>query len=330
MKELLEKLLLYKSLSREEAKSCLLEIGHGNVNAAQMSAFMTVYMMRSIKVEELAGFRDAMLEMCLSVDLSEFDPIDMCGTGGDGKDTFNISTCASFVVAGAGIAVAKHGNYGVSSAVGSSTLMEHVGYTFTNNADVLKRQLDKAGICMLHAPLFHPAMKHVGPVRKELGLRTFFNMLGPTANPASPKRQLTGVFNLELARLYTYLFQEIKKQFVVIHSLDVYDEISLTAPVKILSNMKEQVYSPEQLGFSSIKPEQILNGGSVEASASIFTQVLENKATEAQRNVVLANAGMAIWCALPQQSLDHCMAMAKESLESGKALASFKTLLATQ
>jgi anthranilate phosphoribosyltransferase len=330
MKAVLEKLMQYKSLSREEAKAALLSIGKGEVNAAQMTAFITVFQMRSIRVEELAGFRDAMLEMCISVDLSEFDPIDMCGTGGDGKDTFNISTCSAFVVAGAGINVAKHGNYGVSSSVGSSTIMEHFGYKFTNDRDILRKQLEKSGLCILHAPLFHPAMKNVGPIRRELGLRTFFNMVGPISNPAFPKRQITGVFSLDLARLYAYLFQEIKKQYVVIHSLDVYDEVSLTAPVKVLSNMKEQVFSPEQLGFSTIQADKILNGGSVEASAKIFTSILENSATKEQTDVVIANSGLSIWCALPTHSIETCMALAKESLTSGKALRSFKNLMATQ
>lgn len=330
MKAFLERLIQYKTLTREEAKSAVLAISKGEVNAAQMAVFMSVYMMRSIRVEELAGFRDAMLDLCVAIDLKEFDPIDMCGTGGDGKDTFNISTCSSFVVAAAGVNVAKHGNYGVSSAVGSSTIMEHFGYKFTNDRDTLRRQLEKTGLCMLHAPLFHPAMKNVGPVRRELGLKTFFNILGPTINPCFPTRQITGVFSLELARLYAYLFQEIKKQYIVIHSLDVYDEVSLTSPVKVLSNMREQLYTPEQLGFPTIRQDEILNGGSVDASAKIFMSVLENKATKAQSDVVLANSGLSIWCARPEQTIEDSVAQAREAIVSGKALKVFKTLMEMQ
>lgn len=233
MKQILSYLLEHKTLSKEEAKSTLLRIGRGEINPGQIAAFMTVYMMRSITVQELEGFRDSMLELCLPIDMKEFDPIDLCGTGGDGKDTFNVSTCASFVVAGAGVKVSKHGNYGVSSSVGSSTIMEHFGYKFTNDKDILRKQMEECGICFMHAPLFHPAMKNVGPIRKELGLKTFFNMLGPMINPAFPKKQMVGVFSLELARLYGYLYQQSKKDFMIVHSLDGYDEISLTCAFKI-------------------------------------------------------------------------------------------------
>ncbi|MCS6824894.1 MAG: anthranilate phosphoribosyltransferase, partial [Cytophagaceae bacterium] len=208
MKQVLSYLHEHKSLSYEQAKEVLIRIGKGEVNSAHISAFISVYLMRSITLDELCGFRDALLELCVPADLKEFDPMDVCGTGGDGKDTFNISTCASFVVAASGIAVAKHGNHGVSSSVGSSTIMEYFGYKFTNDIDVLKKQLEHCNICFMHAPLFHPAMKHVAPIRKELGLKTFFNMLGPLVNPATPQTQMSGVFSLELLRLYGYLFQQ--------------------------------------------------------------------------------------------------------------------------
>lgn len=327
MKQTISYLLEHKTLSKEEAKAALLRIAQGEVNASQMAVFMSIFMMRSITVKELEGFRDSMLELCLPVDLKDFDPIDLCGTGGDGKDTFNISTCASFVVAGAGVNVAKHGNYGVSSSVGSSTVMEHFGYKFSNDIGVLKKQLDASGICFMHAPLFHPAMKHVAPIRKELGLKTFFNMLGPMINPALPKKQMVGVFSLELARLYGYLYQQTDKNFMVVHSLDGYDEISLTGDFKLISNKREQLLSPESIGFKRYQQEQLSGGATLEDSAKIFTNVLENKATEAQKQVVLANAGLAISCAKPQWSIADAIAAAAESMESGKALMGFKKLI---
>ena len=235
MKEILDHLINYRSLDRERSKEVLTNLARGTYNQSQVAAFLTVYMMRTITVEELAGFREAMLELCLFTDLSEFEAMDLCGTGGDGKDTFNISTLSSFVVAGAGQNVVKHGNNGVSSVCGSSNVLQQLGYEFTNDRDKLRRNLEDAGICFLHAPLFHPAMKNVAPIRKELGMKTFFNMLGPLVNPTFPKKQLIGVFNLELARLYGYLLQEAKSDFAVVHGLDGYDEISLTGPFKVIS-----------------------------------------------------------------------------------------------
>ena len=328
MKQILSYLLDYKTLSREEAKTALLRIAKGEVNASQIATFMSIYMMRSIAVQELEGFRDSMLELCLPMDMSEFDPIDLCGTGGDGKDTFNISTCSSFVVAGAGVKVAKHGNYGVSSLVGSSTVMEHFGYKFTNDKDILKKQMEDCGICFMHAPLFHPAMKHVAPIRKEMGLKTFFNMLGPMINPAFPKKQMVGVFSLELARLYGYLYQLTDKNFMIVHSLDGYDEISLTGSFKMISNKKDQVLEPENIGFKRYKQEELFGGATLADSAKIFTNVLENKGTEPQKQVVLANAGMGIWCAKPHLKVEEAIAEATESMESGKALKVFKKLIA--
>ena len=238
MKEILNHLFDHKTLSKETSRQVFLDITQGLANPSQIAAFLTVFMMRSITVEELEGFRDAMLELCIATDLSQYNPIDLCGTGGDGKDTFNISTIASFVVAGAGVKVAKHGNYGVSSLCGSSNIMEHFGYKFTNDKDILKRQIEEAGICIMHAPLFHPAMKQVAPIRKDLAVKTFFNMLGPMVNPAFPKNQLVGVFSLELARLYGYLYQKSGKNFVILHTMDGCDEISLTSPFKMISNKK--------------------------------------------------------------------------------------------
>lgn len=327
MKEVLNHLFEHKTLPKETAREVLTEIAQGKVNNSQIAAFLTVFMMRSITVEELEGFRDAMLELCVATDLSEYNPIDLCGTGGDGKDTFNISTIASFIVAGAGVKVAKHGNYGVSSTCGSSNIMEHFGYRFTNNKDILKKQIEEAGICIMHAPLFHPAMKHVAPIRKDLAVKTFFNMLGPMVNPAFPQNQLVGVFSLELARLYGYLYQKTGKHFVILHSLDGYDEVSLTGPFKIISNKYEQLLEPQSLGFDKITPDLLSSGANIEDSAKIFKNVLNNQATSAQKQAVLANAGLAIFCACPNMDIESSIAMAKESLESGKALQSFKKLL---
>ncbi len=327
MKDILNHLLAYKTLTKEEAKAVLVDIGQGKYTSVQIAAFLTVYMMRSITVSELEGFRDAMLELCVAIDVTDFDPMDVCGTGGDGKDTFNISTLSAFVIAGAGQAVVKHGNYGVSSICGSSTVMEYLGYQFTNDTDKLRQSLDKANICFLHAPLFHPAMKNVAPVRKELGVKTFFNMLGPMVNPAFPKKQMVGVFSLELARLYAYLYQQTDKQFAIVHALDGYDEVSLTGDFKVIGNKAERVLSPGDLQLKTLEAHQILGGNSVEESARIFMEVLENRATEPQKQAVLANAALALHTAKPELSLTDAVGTACESLESGKALKSFQALV---
>jgi anthranilate phosphoribosyltransferase len=328
MKAILNELIDHRSLTKETARQVLIELASGKYNPSQTTAFMTVYMMRSITVEELQGFRDAMLELCIRADFDQ-PVMDVCGTGGDGKNTFNMSTLSSFVVAAAGQPVAKHGNYGVSSACGSSNVLEHFGYKFTNDIDVLKRCLDHANICFMHAPLFHPAMKNVAPIRKDLGVKTFFNMLGPMVNPAFPKRQLVGVFSLELARQYGYLYQNTSKSFLILHSLDGYDEVSLTGPVKYFYNDGEKMIEPSDLGLPSVTYDQIKGGQTVEESARIFMNVLENKATDAQKNAVIANAAMALYAANRKEGLLNAAAKAREALESGKALKSFKTLIET-
>ncbi len=327
MKQLLNRLINQESISSEEAKKVLVNISNGMYNQSQIASFLTVYMMRSITLEELKGFRDALLELCISIDLSEFNAIDLCGTGGDGKDTFNISTLSSFVTAGAGVNVSKHGNYGVSSACGSSNVMEYLGIKFSNDANFLKRSIDKAGICVLHAPLFHPAMKNVAPIRRELGVKTFFNMLGPMVNPAFPKNQMVGVFNLELLRLYGYLYQNTDKNYSIVHALDGYDEISLTGKTKVISNHAETLFSPEDLGVEQIKQDDIFGGNTVEDAAKIFVNVISGKGSTAQNNVVCANAGLAIATSL---QIEHKQGfeLAKQSLLSGKAKHSLETLIA--
>lgn len=325
MKETLNKLINHEILPKEEAKQILVNIAKGDYNTSQIAAFLTVYMMRSITIEELEGFRDALLELCLAVDLSDYDPIDLCGTGGDGKDTFNISTLASFVTAGAGVKVTKHGNYGVSSKCGSSNVMEFLGIKFSNEADFLKKSIEEAGICVLHAPLFHPAMKNVAPIRRELAVKTFFNMLGPMVNPAFPKNQMVGVFNLELARMYGYLYQNTDKKFTVLHALDGYDEISLTGDTKTISNNSESMLTPADFGVTKISQSEITGGEDIAASAQIFLNVLNGKGTEAQNNVVCANAGVAIATVesiTPKAGFEK----AKEALLGGKGLEALKKL----
>ncbi|WMI65975.1 anthranilate phosphoribosyltransferase [Aestuariibaculum sp. YM273] len=327
MKDILNRLINHESISTEEAKQVLVNISKGDYNQSQIAAFLTVYMMRSITLDELKGFRDALLELCIPIDLKDFNAIDLCGTGGDGKNTFNISTLASFVTAGAGVNVAKHGNYGVSSACGSSNVMEYLGIKFSNDEDFLKKCIDQAGICVLHAPLFHPAMKNVAPIRRELGVKTFFNMLGPMVNPSFPKNQMVGVFNLELLRLYGYLYQNTDKNYSVVHALDGYDEISLTGGTKVISNNKETMFAPEDLGINQITQQSIYGGDTIEEAAKIFVNVINGNGTEQQNNVVCANAGLAI-ATTKQISHKEGFELAKESLFSGKAKASLDKLVA--
>lgn len=325
MKELLNRLINHEVLSSEDAKQVLVNIAEGEYNTSQIAAFLTVYMMRSITIDELQGFRDALLELCHDVNMSEYEPIDLCGTGGDGKDTFNISTLASFVTAGAGIKVTKHGNYGVSSTCGSSNVLEHLGIGFSNDKDVLEKCLDQAGICILHAPLFHPAMKNVAPIRRELAVKTFFNMLGPMVNPAFPKYQMVGVFNLELARMYGYLYQKSDKTYSILHGLDGYDEIALTGQTKVITRKAETVLQPGDFGLAAIEAKAISGGSTVADSARIFANVLEGKSSDEQRDVVCANAGIAI-ATVTDCSPAEGYERARESLDSGKAKAVFSSL----
>lgn len=325
MKTILNRLINHEMLSKEEAKNVLVNISNGSYNPSQIASFLTVYMMRSISIDELDGFREALLELCIRVDLSDYNTIDLCGTGGDGKDTFNISTLASFVSAGAGIKVAKHGNYGVSSISGSSNVMESLGIKFSKDNDFLKKCIDQAGICILHAPLFHPAMKNVGPIRKELGVKTFFNMLGPMVNPSFPKNQLVGVYNLELARKYAYLYQNTDKNFTILNSLDGYDEISLTCPSKFISNTQEGVLNPIDFGVRQLLQSEIEGGKTIEESTAMFMNIISGKGTEAQNNVVCANAAMSISTANGSSPLESFQ-LAKESLLSRKGLAALNKL----
>ena len=319
MKNILNRLINHEILSKNEAKEVLVNISSGSYNASQIASFMTVYMMRSITIEELAGFREALLELCIPIDFSAYNTIDLCGTGGDGKDTFNISTLASFIVAGAGIKVAKHGNYGVSSISGSSNVMEKVGVKFTSNIDFLQKSIEKTNIAILHAPHFHPAMKNVGPIRKELGVKTFFNMLGPMVNPSFPKNQMVGVFSLELARMYAYLYQNTSTNYSILYGLNGFDEVSLSDDVKIISNATEQILKPSDFKLPECQLATIKGGTTIDESAKIFYDVISGKGTTAQNNVVCANAAVAIQT-VEKSNYDEALAKAQESLASGKAL----------
>lgn len=327
MKTLLNRLYLREILSKEEAKTVLYEISDGAYNLAQVTSFISSYCSRVITVDELDGFREAMLDLCVKVAIEEENVIDVCGTGGDGKDTFNISTLSAFVLAGAGYKVAKHGNYGVSSGCGSSNVMEYLGYEFTNNTSILKKQLAQSNICFFHAPLFHPAMKFVAPIRKELGVRTFFNMLGPLINPAQPNCQSVGVFSLELARLYAYLYQRTDKKFSILYDIAGYDEISLTNKLKVYDKIGEHLLSPEDLGFIPLNASALKGGKDVAESAQIFLSVLKNQATSSQRSAVVANAAIAIRTIDSAKSIEESNAIALHSIESGQALTKFKQLL---
>jgi anthranilate phosphoribosyltransferase len=330
MKKILQYLFEHKTLTREAAKDVLVNIGKTVYNEHEVTAFMTVYLMRSITIEELQGFRDALLELCVPVQLGNWETVDIVGTGGDGKDSFNISTLSCFIVAGAGQKVTKHGNYGASSISGASNVMEQLGYRFKNNSDQLNREVEEANICFLHAPLFHPALKTVGPIRKNLGMRTFFNMLGPMVNPANPAYQLVGVFSLEMARVYNYLLQQTGKAFTIIHSLDGYDEISLTNDTKVITNKGEQILTPEQLGKRMVSAADIAGGKTVEESAQLFAAIIKGEGTWAQNAVVLANAAMALHCTGKYASYDNAYQAAVDSLESGKANACLQKLIAIQ
>ena len=327
MKHVLNRLINHETISAEEAKQILINISKGDYNQSQIAAFLTIFMMRTVTLEELRGFRDALLELCIPVDLAAYNPIDLCGTGGDGKDTFNISTLSSFVTAGAGVPVAKHGNYGVSSACGSSNVLESLGVKFSNDIDFLERAIATTGICVLHAPLFHPAMKNVAPIRRELGVKTFFNMLGPMVNPAFPKNQMVGVFSLELLRLYNYLYQDSNKNYSIVHDLGGYDEISLTNTVKIVSNDSEVLFSAEDLDLQNNTQEAIFGGNTVADASKIFKTIISGNGTEAQNNVVCTNAGLAISTA-KKISHKEGYELAKESLFSGKANVCLTKLIA--
>jgi len=330
MKELLTYLFDNNILTKQEAKNALLQVGQGKYSDPEIASFLTVYMMRPIHADELSGFREALLDLCIPVDLTEYSTIDVCGTGGDEKNTFNISTLCSFILAGADIKVAKHGNYGVSSSCGSSNILEYLGYKFSNDNNKIRKEIEDANISYLHAPLFHPSMKYVGPVRKSLKLKTFFNLLGPMVNPAKPQNQIIGVFSEEVLELYHGVYSKSGTNYFILYSLDGYDEISLTGNFRALSQSEDKIYTPENIGLPRTIPEELFGGNTVEEAAKIFTDILEGNGTEAQNSVVIANSGFAIKCVNPDESIEACIQTAKESLQSKKALNAMKKLIAIQ
>lgn len=327
MKELLKRLFNHEELSREEACQLLQDITAGRYNEIQIASLLTVFQMRGIKVEELIGFRNALLSTRIPVDLSAYHSIDIVGTGGDGKNTFNISTCACFIVAGAGYPVAKHGNYGATSISGASNVMECYGIRFTNEQDKLLRSMEKCGMVYMHAPLFNPAMKTVAPVRKAMEVRTLFNLLGPLVNPCLPAYQLLGVADLTQMRLYTNTLQRLGVGFAVVNNLDGYDEISLTDEFKVMTNRYETIYKPSELGFDIVRQEELFGGNTPQEAARIFDNVLHNCATKAQTECVLINASFAIQAMEPLKPIEECVAIARESLQSGKALRTLKKFI---
>lgn len=324
MKEVLTRLYNHEELTREEAKELMLNMTKGMYNDSQIASLLTVFQMRGIKVDEIIGFREGLLTTRVPIDLSAYKPIDIVGTGGDGKNTFNISTCACFVVAGAGYHVAKHGNYGASSVSGASNVMEQHGVKFTNDSDKLIRSMEECNMVYMHAQLFNTGMKCVGPVRKALQVRTIFNLLGPLVNPCLPTYQLLGVPDLTQMRLYTNVLKKLGIGFAVVNSLDGYDEISLTSEFKVMTNTYESIYNPAELGFAPAKAEDLYGGGTLEEAAKIFDSVLENRATRTQTECVIANAAFGIHAMDPDKSVEECIAIARESLESGKALQTLK------
>lgn len=327
MRALLNKLLERKALTREEAKALLNHITSGEVNDAQIVAAITCMMMRNVSSEELTGFREALLDQAIIPNLDASNAIDVCGTGGDSKNTFNISTLAAIVIAAAGYKVIKHGNYGVSSFCGSSTILEAFGYEFTADSDRLQHQLEQEGICFLHAPLFHPCLKRVAGIRKDLGIRTFFNFLGPLVNPVQPAYQLTGVYNLNIARMYQEILSKGRKGFKVVHSIDGYDEVSLTDRFKVWSMGEEETIYPDQIGQAYVKEEDLFGGECIEESMDFFLDILSGRGTEIQQRVVQVNAALGIQCFHPEKSFDTCYQEAEEALHSGKAFEKFKNVI---
>lgn len=327
MKKLISKLIEHQKLSFEESKDLIYKIAYNEANEAQMAAILTAYVMRHITIDEISGFRCALLELAQTVNLNDGDVMDLCGTGGDGKNTFNISTLSSFVVAAAGVPVAKHGNYGVSSVSGSSNVMEMLGYRFSNSASKLNEELKNTGITFLHAPLFHPALKAVAPIRQQLGIKTFFNLMGPLVNPSNPTYQLCGVYNAEVGRIYSYLLQSQDKKFNVVYSLDGYDEVSLTSPIKVFSTKGESLLNFQNYGLQNVNPYEIEGGKTLESSARIFIEILQGKGSPSQNRVIVANSALALKCYYEDKSLSTCIELAKEMLESGKAFNTFKNLI---
>lgn len=325
MKEVLNKMLNHEELSRTETRDIIVGITKDEFPTEQITALLTGLQMRGVTVDELLGFRDGILATGVKAILDCNKYIDVVGTGGDRKNTFNISTTSCFVIAGAGYKVAKHGNYAATSVSGASNVIHHHGVKFTADIDKLNRSINEAGIVYLHAQLFASAMKFVGPIRKALQFPTVFNLLGPLVNPSQPKAQLLGVANLDQMRLYRQVYQKLGIDYGIVNSIDGYDEISLTGDFKVATNNYERVFSPADLGFVPATPEELVGGANEDEAAEIFDAVLENRALPAQKNVVLANAAFGIQVMEKgKKSIEECVEIARESIDSGKALATFR------
>ncbi len=330
MKEVLQYLFDKNVLTKESAKEVLLNIGQGKYSEHEVASFLTVFMMRKILPQELAGFREALLDLCVKIDLSDFKTIDVCGTGGDEKHTFNISTLSAFILAGAGIKVVKHGNYAVSSSSGSSNILEYFGYKFSNEQNKLRKEVDKANICYMHAPLFHPAMKFVGPIRRSLKLKTFFNLMGPMINPCRPNTQVMGVYSGEVIDLCNQVFKEAGINYYILYSVDGYDEISLTGNYRVVSAASDQILSPESVGMKKLQPEEIIGGKTVDEAAKIFSDLLDGKGSQARQDVAVINAAYAMNCYSPEKNLPECIELCRESLLCGKAKKALSKLISMQ
>lgn len=326
MKTLFEKLYNDQTLSKQEAYELIVNIKEEKFNSTQLVAIMTFFNNRSVCVNELIGFKEALLDLSVNVKLDK-EAMDVCGTGGDGKNTFNISTLSAFVLAASGIPVAKHGNHGSTSISGSSDILKYFGYDFKTTSQELNQELEKFNLCFIHAPLFHPTLKLVAKQRKELGVRTFFNLLGPLVNPARVKYKYIGVYNLEVARLYNYVLQDQDSKYCLVHSLDGYDEVSLTSAFKCIGNSSERTFEPFDLGYEYLKQEQISSGSTIKYAAEIFVNVLSNKATEEQKKVVIVNSALAMNCYDSQRSITDCIQHCKETIESKKAFHLFNQII---
>ena len=328
MKDILNKVLNHEELTRGETRRVLVGITRGEYPNEQITALLTALQMRGITVDELLGFRDGILETGVPAPLDCDRYIDVVGTGGDRKDTFNISTAACFVIAAAGYKVAKHGNYAATSTSGASNVMAQHGVTFTDNIDKLNRSLERCGIVYLHAQLFAKAMKYVAPIRQALPFPTCFNLLGPIVNPARPQCQLLGVATLDQMRLYNNVYRKIGIDYGIVNSIDGYDEISLTGDFKVTTNDYERVFRPEEIGFRHADPAELRAGDSADTAAKIFDNVLEGTATQAQTDVVVANAAFGIQVLeYGKKSIPDCIAAAREAIASGKAMSTLRTFI---
>lgn len=323
--KIFNQLMNHEQLTREQTRDLIIAITRNELNDAEIAALLTALQMRGISVDELLGFRDGILQTGVAVPLDCDRYIDVVGTGGDRKNTFNISTTSCFVIAGAGYKVAKHGNYAATSVSGASNVIKQHGVVFTADLDKLNKSINECGIVYLHAQLFAKAMKFVGPIRKSLPFPTFFNLLGPIINPSKPQCQLLGTANLDQMRLYNNVYQKMGIDYGIVNSMDGYDEISLTGDFKVTTNNYERVFHVKDLGFEPAKPEELVAGATEEEAAKIFDSVLDNTCLPAQKNIVIANAAFGIQVLEKgKKSIEECMDIARESIDSGSAKRTFK------